>query len=143
MENQQAPNFTLPDENKEIHTLEQYRGSFVLLYFYPKDDTPGCTKEACSIKEDHEALKNHNLIVIGISKDSSESHKKFISKYELPFTLLSDKEGLVCALYKADGILGTKRISYIINPEGIIIKEYLKVNPEKHAEEVLDYISRI
>ena len=135
--NTPAPDFSLPDENGETHSLEEYRGSWVLLYFYPKDDTPGCTKEACSLRDYALEYEQNDLIVIGISKDSGESHQKFISKYKLPFTLLSDEKSKVIKMYGADGSIGTKRISYLIDPEGIIEKIYLKVEPEKHAEQVL------
>lgn len=132
-----APDFSLPDENGEFHSLEEYRGSWVLLYFYPKDDTPGCTKEACSLRDHALDYEQNDLIVVGISKDSGESHQKFISKYKLPFTLLSDEKGKVINMYGAGGALGTKRISYLIDPEGVIEKVYSKVDPENHAKEVL------
>ncbi|MBP6854680.1 MAG: peroxiredoxin [Candidatus Pacebacteria bacterium] len=132
-----APDFSLPDENGEFHSLEEYRGSWVLLYFYPKDDTPGCTKEACSLRDHALDYEQNDLIVVGISKDSGESHQKFISKYKLPFTLLSDEKEKVINIYGAGGALGTKRISYLIDPEGMVEKVYPKVDPENHAGEVL------
>lgn len=132
-----APDFSLPDETGELHSLEEYRGSWVLLYFYPKDDTPGCTKEACSLRDHALEYEQNDLLVIGISKDTGESHQKFISKYKLPFTLLSDESSKVINMYGAKGPIGTKRISYLIDPEGMIEKIYLKVEPEKHAEQVL------
>lgn len=135
--NTPAPDFSLPDESGEFHSLEEYKGSWVLLYFYPKDDTPGCTKEACSLRDYALEYEQNDLIVIGISKDSGESHQKFISKYKLPFTLLSDEKSKVIDMYGAKGPIGTKRISYLIDPEGMIEKVYAKVDPEKHAEEVL------
>ncbi len=135
--NTPAPDFSLPDESGEFHSLEEYKGSWVLLYFYPKDDTPGCTKEACSLRDYALEYEQNDLIVIGISKDSGESHQNFISKYKLPFTLLSDEKSKVIDMYGAKGPIGTKRISYLIDPEGMIEKVYTKVDPEKHAEEVL------
>ncbi|QQR76847.1 peroxiredoxin [Candidatus Nomurabacteria bacterium] len=132
-----APDFSLPDENGEFHSLEEYRGSWVLLYFYPKDDTPGCTKEACSLRDHALDYEQNDLIVVGISNDSGENHQKFISKYKLPFTLLSDEKEKVINMYGAGGALGTKRISYLIDPEGMVEKVYPKVDPENHAGEVL------
>ncbi len=133
----QAPDFSLLDEKHEKHTLSQYLDKWVLLYFYPKDDTPGCTKEACSIRDHALAYEENDLLVLGVSKDTSESHEKFISKYKLPFTLLADTEGKVIKLYGANSLTGTKRISYLINPDGEIEKVYPNVKPETHAEEVL------
>lgn len=141
---QEAPDFSLPDEKGEIHTLHQYQGSWLLLYFYPKDDTPGCTKEACSLRDHALQYEKNDTMVIGISSDSSESHKRFIAKYKLPFLLLSDKDKKVIATYGAvNEAQGTKRISYLIGPDGIIEKTYLQVNPTTHAEEVLADIEKL
>lgn len=139
-----APDFTLTDHAGEKHTLSQYEGQWVLLYFYPKDDTPGCTKEACALRDTALEYEKKNIIVLGVSKDSELSHEKFITKYKLPFTLLSDTDKKVIHLYgaeKEDG--GTKRISYLINPEGQIEKVYEKVTPETHAEEVLQDMEKL
>lgn len=134
----EAPNFSLPDEHGENHTLREYSGKWVLLYFYPKDDTPGCTKEACSLRDHALAYEENDIVVLGVSKDTTESHQKFISKYKLPFTLLADPEKKIIKIYGAENETGgTKRISYLIDPEGIIEKVYEKVKPETHAEEVL------
>lgn len=133
----QAPDFTLPDHTGTMHTLSEYQGKFVLLYFYPKDDTPGCTKEACSLRDSIEEYTENNIVVLGVSKDSTLSHEKFISKYNLPFTLLSDTKSEVIDLYHADGIILPKRISYLISPTGEIEKIYTSVKPETHATEVL------
>jgi peroxiredoxin Q/BCP len=135
---QEAPDFALPDEKGEIHTLHQYQGNWLLLYFYPKDDTPGCTKEACSLRDHALQYEKNDTIVIGISSDSGESHKRFIAKYKLPFLLLSDKGKKVITAYgAANENGGTKRISYLIGPDGIIEKTYSQVNPTTHAQEVL------
>ena len=127
-----APDFTLPDQNGKEHTLSQYRGGWVLLYFYPKDDTPGCVREVCAMRDSLPRITAAGLTVFGVSVDSVESHKKFADKYSLPFTLLADTEKQVMSLYEI-----TQRSSYLINPEGYIVKVYEKVKPEIHAEEVL------
>ena len=131
-----APDFTLLDENNTEHQLKNYLGQYVLVYFYPKDDTPGCTVEACTIRDNFEGFKKRNIKVFGLSPDSVQSHKKFVEKYHLPFTLLSDKEKTVAKLYGADGFF-VKRISFLIDPEGNIIKEYPKVSPSTHAKDIL------
>jgi peroxiredoxin Q/BCP len=140
-----APDFTLSDQNGTQHTLSAYRGKWVLLYFYPKDDTPGCTKEACAFRDTFPEFEKLDMPIFGISTDSVKSHGKFIAKYELPFTLLSDEQKEVVKLYEVWGhnkFFGkevgiTQRKSLLINPEGKIAKIYEKVKPEAHAEEVL------
>jgi peroxiredoxin Q/BCP len=136
-EQQKAPNFSLENaENKQV-SLSDYAGKWVLLYFYPKDDTPGCTTEACTLRDNFPFYEDTGVSVIGISKDTPVSHLRFKEKYELPFELLSDIDGKVSETYES-GIGDTpKRISYLINPEGIIVKVYKKVTPATHAEEVL------
>ncbi len=135
----QAPNFTLLDEEGKEHTLSDYKGKFILVYFYPKDDTPGCTKEACTIRDVFGDFADLNIVVFGISNDSVESHEKFKEKYHLPFTLLSDPNKEVIELWNAKGPLGlTKRISYLVDPDGIVVKNYPNVSPATHAQEVLD-----
>lgn len=131
-----APAFTLSDQNGSTHSLLDYRGKFVLLYFYPKDDTPGCTKEACTIRDSYSIFEEKNIVVLGVSADSIESHKKFEEKYGLPFTLLSDPDKVVRKLY---GVTG--RDSFLINPMGMIKKVYRKVTPVEHAGEVLIDVS--
>src|SRR5579872_618588 len=139
-----APDFTLPDQNGEEHKLSDYKGKWVLLYFYPKDDTTGCTKEACTIAEQFPNFKKLKVAVVGVSIDSVTSHKKFVEKYSLPFTLLADTEKKVVNLYDVWGeksmygrtYMGTFRTSYLIDPEGKIAKVYEKVKPDIHAEEV-------
>lgn len=140
-----APDFALLDQDGEERTLSSYRGKWVLLYFYPKDDTPGCTKEACAIRDAFPRFDANRAVVLGISPDSVKSHKKFAEKYELPFTLLADEGHLIADLYGVWGpkkfmgreYEGVMRTSFLINPEGKIAKVYEGVKPEQHAEEVL------
>src|SRR5579872_6832098 len=140
-----APDFTLPDQDGKEHTLSHHRGQWVLLYFYPKDDTPGCTKEACMIRDAFPTFRKVKAKVLGISVDSVASHKKFAEKYELPFTLLADIEKSVVEKYGVWGKKkfmgreydGTLRTSFLIDPEGKIVKIYENVKPPSHAEEVL------
>jgi len=141
--NTQAPNFTLLDQDSNEHTLSSYQGSFVLVYFYPKDDTPGCTKEACAIRDAYDIFKQKGIVVFGISKDSVASHKEFALKYGLPFTLLADTDKKVIADYQADSLLMTKRISYLIDPKGMIAQSYPKVDPAMHAKEILDDVKML
>jgi thioredoxin-dependent peroxiredoxin len=136
-EHTQAPDFCLTDQNGNTHCLADYKGKQVLLYFYPKDDTPGCTKEACAFRDTHASFASSDIIILGISSDDKSSHLAFAQKYDLPFPLLADTERHVIRAYSADGTLGTKRISYLISPEGTIAKSYESVSPESHATEVL------
>ena len=139
-ENTMAPSFTLPDETGTPRSFDEFRGAWVILYFYPKDDTPGCTKEACAFRDNFPFFEDTGLTVIGISKDSSASHTKFKEKYNLPFTLLSDTDGTVSDLYHATKDGAGTRISYLIDENGIIRKTYKTVNTVTHAEDVLaDY----
>ncbi len=140
-----APDFTLPDQDGENHALSDYKGKWVLLYFYPKDDTPGCTIEACAIRDQFKDFKSIGAVVLGVSTDSVASHKKFATAYELPFTLLADVNKEVVGMYGVFGekkfmgktYMGTSRTSFLINPAGNIAKVYEKVKPEKHAAEVI------
>jgi peroxiredoxin Q/BCP len=140
-----APDFTLADQNGVSHTLSKFRGKWVLIYFYPKDDTPGCTKQACAIRDSWGEFGKLNCIVLGVSTDGEKSHKKFEEKYILPFTLLADTEKTVVNAYgvwapkKFMGreYIGTLRTSFLIDPNGSIAKVYEKVKPEIHAERVL------
>ena len=132
-----APNFNLLNQDKEEVKLSDYQDKVVLLYFYPKDDTPGCTKEACAIKEVYNDFIKAGIIILGVSSDSPESHVKFRNKYNIPFSLLSDTKKEVIKKYGALEPLGfTKRISYLIK-KGIIIKVYPRVDPASHALEIL------
>jgi peroxiredoxin Q/BCP len=136
-----APNFNLINQDKEEVKLSDYEDKIVLLYFYPKDDTPGCTKEACAITEVYDDFLKAGIIVLGVSADSPESHIKFKNKYNIPFDLLSDTKKEVIKKYEALGLLGfTKRISYLIK-NGIIMKIYPKVDPANHALEILKDIN--
>lgn len=132
-----APNFELLDQDGKECSLVLNRGSYVLLYFYPKDDTPGCIEEACSIRDLYVDFIINDIKIFGISSDSIESHKKFAEKYDLPFSLLSDPEKKVIKIYGADD-LSTTRISYLIGPDGIIERAYPKINPTKHGIEILE-----
>ncbi len=148
---QMAPDFSLPDQDGTVHTLSSYRGKWVLLYFYPKDDTPGCTKEACAIRDSLPRFGAMEAVVLGVSVDSVESHKKFAEKHKLPFTLLSDEGKEVVEAYDVWGpkkfmgkeFLGTARTSFLIDPSGRIAKIYEGVKPETHAEEVLTDLKQI
>lgn len=134
--NAKAPDFILKNQNVEDVSLQSFRGKYVVLYFYPKDDTPGCTTEACGMRDSYENLK-HSAVVLGISSDSVQSHKKFAEKYDLPFILLSDPDKKVVKLYEATGGPFTKRITYLIDPNGYIVKSYPKVIPSDHSEELV------
>jgi peroxiredoxin Q/BCP len=146
--NTKAPDFTLPDENGKEHTLSEYRGKWVLLYFYPKDDTPGCTIEACTIRDQFKDFKKINADVLGVSADSVKSHKRFKDAYSLPFTLLADEQKEVVNLYGVYGekkmmgktYMGIRRTSFLITPDGSIKKVYEKVKPPIHAGEVIQDI---
>ncbi len=143
-----APDFALQDQEEVFHNLSDYRGKKVDLYFYPKDDTPGCTKEACSFRDSFGDFRKNGLVVLGVSKDSISSHAKFQEKYSLPFPLLSDTDTTVIKAYEAWGpkkymgrdYEGVLRITYIIDEEGKILKAYEKVKPQDHAQEILEDI---
>jgi thioredoxin-dependent peroxiredoxin len=137
-----APSFTLLDQTDTPRSLQDYRGTWVVLYVYPRDDTPGCTQEACGFRDANESLLAKNAAVIGISKDSVKSHAKFIAKYDLPFTLLSDPDHAAIEALGAwgkafMGRIGTQRKTFIITPDGKIAKEYPKVTPAEHATQIL------
>ena len=143
-----APDFTLPDQNGEMRSLSDYRGKKVVLYFYPKDNTPGCTKQACGFGELLPQFTEKGAVVIGVSKDSAASHKKFEEKYSLPFTLLSDVEKIVIQLYdvwkekKNYGkvSMGVVRTTYLIDEEGIIIKAVGNVKAAENPAQMLDVL---
>jgi len=140
-----AFDFSLPDQDGKFHKLSDYRGCFVILYFYPKDDTPGCTKEACNFRDNQELFKQKNVTILGISKDTVVSHKKFAKKHKLNFTLFSDVDKKVHKEYKAWGkkkflgreYEGTLRNTYLIDKEGNLVKTYENVNPLIHADEII------
>lgn len=140
-----APDFKLKDAKGNEHELKQFRGKRVVLYFYPKDDTPGCTKEACSFRDDYSSYAANGITVIGISADSPESHRRFAEKHELPFLLLSDPEKGVMAAYGAWGekklygktVTGVIRKTFLIDETGRILKIYPKVRVDGHSEAIL------
>lgn len=140
-----AIEFSLPDQTGTIRKLVDYKGKWIVLYFYPKDDTPGCTKEACNFRDSMEVYNNRDVVVIGVSKDTVESHKKFSDKYKLNFPILSDPEKKVIREYGAWGeksfmgktFEGTLRNTYLIDPLGNIAKAYEKVNPLVHSTQIL------
>jgi len=142
-----APHFSLPDNQGRQVNLNDFKGKWVVLYFYPKDDTPGCTTEACHFRDDFKLLENLGAQVIGMSIDDSFSHKKFAEKYNLPFPLLSDASGEVASLYGALNnflvIKLAKRYTYLINPQGKIAKIYLSVNTSKHSQEIIEDLKKL
>lgn len=141
-----APDFTVKDANGETVRLKDLRGQKVVLYFYPKDDTPGCTKEACAFRDAFADYKKRNIKVLGVSLDSEASHKKFAAKYKLPFTLLADTDHAISDAYGVYGqkkfmgrsYMGVNRMTFLIDEKGKIKKVFEKVKPEDHAQEVLD-----
>ena len=141
-----APAFSLPDQNGDMHTLEEYRGKKVILYFYPKDSTPGCTKQACGFAELYPQFMEKGAVVLGVSKDSVKSHKNFETKYALPFTLLSDPEKEVIQAYdvwkekKNYGkvSMGVVRTTYLIDEDGVIVKAMDKVKAAENPQQMLE-----
>lgn len=145
-----APDFTLPDETGAPRRLSDYRGKPVILYFYPKDDTPGCTTEACNFRDDYSAYQGAEVEILGVSPDSSKSHTKFKQKYELPFTLLADENHRVADQY---GVWGPKkmmgrsfngilRTTFLIGPDGQIVKVFENVKPADHSTEILEALKQ-
>jgi len=146
-----APDFSLFDQNGKMWKFSDFLGNYVLIYFYPKDDTPGCTTEACGLRDNFPKFNEQNIKIIGISADSKESHKKFANKFELPFTLLADTDKQVIQSYgvwqkkkfmgrEYEGIV---RSSYLVDKMGKIIKIYEKVIPKNHAKEVLEDLANL
>ena len=144
-----APDFTLPADGGGEVTLSNYRGKKVVLYFYPKDDTSGCTTEACNFRDDYTQILGAGAVVLGVSPDGIKSHDKFKLKYELPFALLSDLDHQVADMYGAWGekkmygrsYMGIIRSTFIIDEEGVIAKVFPRVRPKNHSQEVLDALS--
>lgn len=144
-----APDFSLPDQRGQIVSLASYRGQPLILYFYPKDDTPGCTKEACGFRDDWDAFEEAGIKVVGISPDSSASHAKFREKYDLPFTLLADEGHKVCEDYGVWGTkkfrgreyMGVKRTTFIIDSDGKISHVFENVKPSGHSQELLEVLA--
>lgn len=142
-----APTFSLPNQAGETVSLSDYKGQWVVLYFYPKDDTPGCTTEACSFRDNINRLIGQDATVLGVSLDSSKSHQNFIKKFALPFDLLADETAEVAksygALFDLKVIKFAKRQSFIINPQGDLAKIYRKVNPDVHVRQVMDDLKQL
>ena len=144
-----APDFTLLNQDGESVTLSQYLGKKVILYFYPKDNTPGCTKQACGFAQLYPDFHEKGAVILGVSKDSEKSHKKFQEKYQLPFTLLSDPELQVIQAYDVwkeknmygKKVMGVVRTTYLINEEGIIEKAYTKVKAAQNPEDMLEVLN--
>ncbi len=140
----QAADFNLPDQDGNMHELKDYAGKWLVLYFYPEDDTSGCTTEACNFRDAREVIASlSGAEVVGISKDTVESHKKFVDKYGLNFTLLSDTTHHVMKAYDSWGVMMAKRNTFIINPDGKIVKEYKGVEPSEHAAEIIKDLEQL
>ena len=146
-EGKPAPDFNLADQHGRMHNLHEYRGKYLVLYFYPKDDTPGCTEEACAFRDDLHKLTKLGAQVVGISVDDSNSHAVFAEKYHLPFPLLADKSGEVAASYGALLNLGVmkiaRRYTFMIDPEGNIVHVYLSVDTSRHSKQIIDDLQQI
>jgi len=144
-----APDFELEDETGTLRRLFDFRGKPVVLYFYPKDDTPGCTTEACNFRDDYSAYENAGVTVLGVSPDTVKSHQKFKEKHGLPFPLLADKDHKVCEMYGVWGLkkmmgreyIGVLRTTFLIDAEGKIVHVFEKVKPAQHSTEVLAELS--
>ncbi len=144
---EKAPDFTLPDQDEKLISLSSFQGKRVIIYFYPKDDTPGCTKEACNFRDRWQCFQDHSIKVLGISKDPAKIHSKFITKYELPFTLLTDLEPCpVATSYESYGLkkfmgreyLGMKRHTFVVDPEGKLEFIYWKVKAASMADQIIE-----
>jgi peroxiredoxin Q/BCP len=146
-----APDFTLADQHNALHSLSDYAGRWGVLYFYPRDDTPGCTTEACSFRDEYDYLQEQGITVLGVSKDSVKSHAKFAEKYHLNFPILSDEHHQTISAYGAWGLKkfmgrefeGIIRKTFIINPKGEIAKEYPKVTPKEHIGQILSDLKEL
>jgi thioredoxin-dependent peroxiredoxin len=149
--NQPAPDFTLADDTGKMISLSDLRGKPVVLYFYPKDDTPGCTTEACAFRDDYSQYEGTGVVILGVSPDTVKSHAKFKQKFQLPFPLLADEGHLVCDLY---GVWGPKkfmgksyegvlRTTFLIGPDGNILKVYENVKPAGHSQEILEALKAV
>jgi len=147
----QAPDFTLPSEQNEQISLKKLRGKNIVLYFYPKDNTPGCTREACDFRDTLNEFEKHNTVILGISKDSPSKHQKFKEKYGLPFTLLADESGDVCQAYGVinkkslfgNTFLGIQRSTFLIDAQGKIRAIWRKVKVNDHTKQVLNELSGV
>lgn len=150
-EKTKAPDFNLLDEDGNSHTLSEYKGTPLILYFYPKDNTPGCTTEACNFRDDYSAYEKAKVTILGVSADSVKSHKKFKEKYQLPFTLLSDPDHTVCEAYgvwaekqmMGKKYMGILRTTFVINKDGVVEKVFEGVKPSEHSKEVLAAVKNL
>jgi peroxiredoxin Q/BCP len=150
-QNDQAIDFKLADQDGKFHQLSDYKGKYLLLYFYPKDNTPGCTTEACSIRDAWDDFAKYNAVVLGVSPDSVESHQKFSQKFSLPFSLLADPEKKLLNAYGVwveksmfgNKYMGVKRSSVLIGPDGKVAKIYESASPKKHAAQVLEDLKKL
>lgn len=144
---QSAPGFSLPDQHGAQQNLAEFRGKYLVLYFYPKDDTPGCTQEACSFRDDLHQLTKMGAQVVGVSVDNTDSHAEFAKKYHLPFPLLADKGGEVAASYGALLNLGlikvARRYTFLIDPQGKISRVYLSVDTSRHSVEIIQDLKQL
>jgi peroxiredoxin Q/BCP len=142
-----APDFTAKDQDGNTVSLSQYKGKKVVLYFYPKDDTPGCTAEACSIRDNYDSLTKAGYTILGVSTDNERSHKDFKAKYKLPFTLIADTDTSITKAYlvwvnkekNGQKFWGTERRTYIIDERGIVVNSYADIDPKEHVQKVLSY----
>lgn len=142
-----APNFSLPDEAGAMHSLSDYRGKWLVLYFYPADDTPGCTIEACSLRDARDDLAALGAHIVGVSKDDAAAHEKFKAKHSLNFTLLTDPDKIMINAYgawgkKQFGVEGVLRKTFIINPDGVVVKVYGRVIPLGHGEQIVTELKK-
>ncbi len=142
-----APDFNLPDSHGKMVSLASFKNNWVVLYFYPKDDTPGCTKEACTFRDDLHKLEKLGAKVVGVSVDDGASHAEFAKKYSLPFPLLSDKDGAVAKQYGALSNFVVfkiaKRYTFLISPDGMLQKTYLSVDTSRHSQQIIDDLTAI
>ncbi|MBD2465150.1 thioredoxin-dependent thiol peroxidase [Oscillatoria sp. FACHB-1407] len=146
-----APDFSLPDGNGNTVQLSDFRGKWVVLYFYPRDNTPGCTKEACGFRDAYADYQAKDVVVLGVSTDDAKSHTKFTTKFDLPFPLLTDADGQMATTYESYGLkkfmgkeyMGISRNTFLIDPDGKIAKVYLKVKPEEHAAQILSDLAAL
>jgi peroxiredoxin Q/BCP len=149
-EGMKAPDFSLEDKDGNLVSLSDFKGKKVVVYFYPRDNTPGCTRQACAFKEAYDGFRSEDIAVIGISKDSSKSHQKFAEKYELPFILLSDPQLAAIQAYDVwqekklygKSSMGVVRSTYIIDEEGMILKVFEKAKPDTNAFEILEFLGK-
>jgi peroxiredoxin Q/BCP len=143
-----APDFSLPDETGKTYTVNNFKGQWLILYFYPADDTPGCTIEACSLRDARDDIAELGAQIVGVSKDDAAAHEKFKAKHSLNFTLLTDPNKVAITAYgawgkKQFGVEGVLRRTFIINPEGTVVKVYGRVTPEGHGEQIVSELKKL